>query len=306
MQIVYCYEGMNLISIAEMTEKQARTYLEDLLWNGEPICPHCGQRKSTKVDGKTTREGLYSCSKCRKPFTVTVGTIMHRSHLPIKKWLIAFYLVCSSKKGISTLQLKRQLGLGSYRTAWLLVNKIRKAMESNPDFCKLFGYVEADETYVGGKDKGGKPGRGSGKKSIVAGVQERNGNVKSQPVKRVDAETLKSFILEHVDTRSILLTDEWRSYNKVGKLMTDHMVVNHSRGEYVRGDVSTNWIESFWSLLKKGIGGIYHHVSKKYLALYCSEFDFRWNHRKVSDFECFENALRGVIGKRVDYASLTA
>ena len=168
---------MNLLTIAEMTEKQARTYLEDLLWNGEPICPHCGARKSTSINGESTRDGLYSCSKCRSEFTVTVGTIMHRSKLPIKKWLVAFYLVCSSKKGIPALQIQRQLGLGSYRTAWLLVNKIRKAMEINPEFCKLFGYVEADETYVGGKGKGGKRGRGSEKKTPVAGVQERNGNV---------------------------------------------------------------------------------------------------------------------------------
>ena len=296
---------MNLIDIAEMTEEQARAYLEDLLWDGEPICPHCGQRKATKVDGKSTRDGLYSCSKCRKPFTVTVGTIMHRSHLPIKVWLMAFYLLCSSKKGISALQLKRQLGLGSYRTAWMLVNKIRKAMEVNPEFCKLFGYVEADETYTGGKGKGGKRGRGSDKKTAIAGVLERHGNVFCKPVKSVDSETLKAFVLQCVDSRSVLLTDEWRSYNKVGKMMNSHKVVNHGRGEYVRGDISTNWIESFWSLLKKGIGGIFHHVSVKHLALYCNEFSFRWNHRNDSDWECFEDALMGVVSKRLTYQTLT-
>jgi len=287
-----------------MTEKQARTYLEDLLWKGVPTCPHCGHRKATKVDGDSTRDGLYACSKCRKPFTVTVNTIMHRSKLPIKTWLMAFYMVCSSKKGISALQLQRQLGIGSYRTAWMLVNKIRKAMEVNPEFCKLFGYIEADETYVGGKGKGGKRGRGSNKKTPIAGVLERNGNVFCKPVKSVDAETLKSFVLQCVDTRSVLLTDEWPSYNKVGKMMGGHKVVNHGRGEYVRGNISTNWIESFWSLLKKGIGGIFHHVSVKHLALYCNEFSFRWNHRNDTDGECFDDALRGVVGKRVTYQSL--
>jgi transposase-like protein len=295
---------MNLIKLAEMTEEDAREYLESLVWSDGVECPFCGSKHNYKLEGKTTRPGLYSCGKCRKPFTVTVNTIMHRSKLPIKTWLMAFFLVCSSKKGISALQVKRQLGLGSYRTAWMLVNKIRKAMEINPEFCKLFGYVEADETYVGGKGKGGKRGRGSEKKTPIAGVLERNGNVFCKPVKSVDADTLKSFVLQCVDSRSFLITDEWKSYNKVGKMMYGHEIVNHSHGEYVRGNISTNWIESFWSLLKKGIGGIFHHVSVKHLALYCNEFSFRWKHRNDSDFECFEDAIKGIVGKRITYKGL--
>jgi len=291
------------MTLAEMNEIQARTFLEKIVWGQNPTCPHCGHSHATTIEGDTARDGLYCCSKCRKQFTVTVGTVMHRSKLPIKTWLMAFYLVCSSKKGISSLQLQRQLGLGSYRTAWMLAQKIRKAMEMNPEFEKLFGYVEADETYIGGK--GNRRGRGSEKKTPIAGVQERSGNVYCKPVKHVDADTLQDFIKKAVDLRSVLITDEWKSYNKVGKLMTDHYVINHSTGEYVRGDISTNWIESFWSLLKKGIGGIFHHVSIKHLALYCDEFCFRWNHRNADDWTCFENALKSIVGKRIEYKQLT-
>lgn len=298
---------MNLIDIGNMTEIEAKAYLEKIVWGEKPVCPFCGHTHSYSLNGKTTRNGLYECASCGKPFTVTVNTIIHGSHLPIKVWLLAFYLVCSSKKGISALQLQRQLGIGSYRTAWSLNHRIRKAMEESPDFCKLFGYVEADETYVGGKGKGGKRGRGSQTKTPVIGLVQRNGRAKVKPVKHVDSKTLKEFIVDNVDTFSKILTDEWPAYNGIGKYFDfGHDVVNHKSGEYVRGDISTNWIESFWSLLKKGIGGVFHHVSVKYLGLYCDEFCYRWNTRKDSDGERFNQALKGIVGKRVQHSMLVA
>jgi len=298
---------MNLIELGQLTEEEARTYLETIIWVDQTVCPFCGSTKHYTFKGKAHRAGLYKCADCGKQFTVTVNTILHGSHLPIKTWLMAFYLMCSSKKGVSALQLQRQLGLGSYHTALSLTHKIRKAMQESPNFCKLFGYVEADETYIGGKGKGGKRGRGSKAKTPVAGIVQRNGKVRTQVVKRVDADTLKAFVLDNVDKYAKLITDEWPAYRGLGKEFTfGHAVVNHSQGEYVRGDLSTNWIESFWSLLKKGIGGVFHHVSVKYLGLYCDEFCFRWNTRKDSDSVRFEQALRQVIGKRVQYSTLVA
>ncbi len=186
----------------------------------------------------------------------------------------------------------------------VIKHKIRKAMKESPDFCKLFGYVEADETYVGGKGKG-KRGRGSQTKTPVIGLVQRNGKAKVKPVKHVDSKTLQEFIVNNVDTFSKILTDEWPAYNGIGKYFDfGHDVVNHRSGEYVRGDISTNWIESFWSLLKKGIGGVFHHVSVKYLGLYCDEFCYRWNTRKDSDGERFNQALKGIVGKRVQYSML--
>lgn len=297
---------MNLIELGNMTEEQAREYLESIIWANGIVCPFCGSTKNYILNGTSHRSGLHKCSDCHKQFTVTVNTIITDSHLPIKVWLLAFYLVCSSKKGISALQLQRQLGIGSYRTAWSLNHKIRKAMEESPDFCKLFGYVEADETYVGGKGKG-KRGRGSESKTPVIGLVQRNGKAKVKPVKHVDSKTLKEFIVDNVDTFSKILTDEWPAYNGIGKYFDfGHGVVNHRSGEYVRGDISTNWIESFWSLLKKGIGGVFHHVSVKYLGLYCDEFCYRWNTRKDSDGERFNQALKGIVGKKVQYSMLVS
>lgn len=297
---------MNLIELGNMTEDQTRQYLESIIWANGVVCPFCGSLKNYTLNGKSHRSGLHKCSNCHKQFTVTVNTIIADSHLPIKVWLLAFYLVCSSKKGISALQLQRQLGIGCYRTAWTLNHKIRKAMEESPDFCKLFGYVEADETYVGGKGKG-KRGRGSEAKTPVIGLVQRNGKAKIKPVKHVDSKTLQEFIVNNVDTFSKILTDEWPAYNGIGKYFDfGHAVVNHRSGEYVRGDISTNWIESFWSLLKKGIGGVFHHVSVKYLGLYCDEFCYRWNTRKDSDGERFNQALKGIVGKRVQYSILVA
>lgn len=286
---------MNLIEIGQLSESEARTYLESIVWPNGPVCPHCGNTHAVRIQGPTSRDGLYSCSKCRREFTVTVNTILHRSHLPIKTWLVAFYLMCSSKKGISALQLQRNLGIKTYKTAWKMSHAIRKAMQECDSFTKLFGDVEVDETYVGGKDKNGKRGRGSRAKTPIVGLVQRKGNVKTQPVDRVDSDTLKAIILDNVRQDSRILTDEWKAYTGIGiHFDGGHEVVNHSDGEYVKGDISTNWIESYWSLLKKGIGGVFHHISKQHLAKYCDEFNFRWNYRKVSDGVRFDKALLGI------------
>lgn len=298
---------MNINELGQLSENEARELLEKVLWGENPVCPFCGNTHAYALHGETTRNGLYECASCGKPFTVTVNTIMHRSHLPIKTWLMAFYFVCSSKKGVSALQLQKMLGLGSYRTAWLLVHKIRKAMEESPDFCKFFCDIEVDETYVGGKDIGhNRRGRNTAKKTPVVGMVERtSGKVKIKPVKRVDAKTLHKFVLENAEKFSTIITDEWQGYAGIGKHFDGgHHKVNHSKKEFVNGSLSTNWIESFWSLLKKGVGGIFHHVSVKHLGLYCDEFSFRWNNRKQDNWFIFQAALKGIAGKRLEYATL--
>lgn len=287
---------MNLIKIGQLSENEARNYLESIIWQDGVVCPHCKAKTAYALHGEAHRNGLYKCSSCGKQFTVTTNTILHGSHLPIKTWLVAFYLMCSSKKGISALQLQRNLGIKTYKTAWKMAHAIRNAMQETDSFAKLFGDVEVDETYVGGKDRNGKRGRGSRAKTPIVGLAQRKGKVKTQPVDRVDSDTLKAIILDNVRQDSRILTDEWKSYTGIGiHFDGGHEVVNHGSGEYVKGDISTNWIESYWSLLKKGIGGIFHHISKQHLAKYCDEFNFRWNYRKVSDGVRFDKALLGIV-----------
>src|SRR5208337_587325 len=191
---------MNLSEIGKLTEEEAREYLEKILWPNGPVCPHCGQQGAWTLNGESYRDGLYKCKACKEPFTVTIGTIMEDSHLPIRKWLIAFHLMCSSKKGISALQLQRELGLGSYQTAWHMAHRIRLAMNEDQTLKPLSRTVEVDKTYVGGKPRKGnaggsdkpksKRGRGTSKTPVLALV-ERNGRAISRPIKSVDAKTLK-------------------------------------------------------------------------------------------------------------------
>ena len=271
------------MSIAEMTEKQARTYLEDLLWKGVPTCPHCGHRKATKVDGDSTRDGLYACSKCRKPFTVTVNTIMHRSKLPIKTWLMAFYMVCSSKKGISALQLQRQLGIGSYRTAWMLVNKIRKAMEVNPEFCKLFGYIEADETYFRESHKGDrhldrKPRKRGGKASQrglskeqipVLIARDRDGHTTDAVLDSANTEEISRVISPLIDNDVLLCSDGSRIYQAFAKMKNlTHKIINASAGEYIKeGAYHIQNVNAYDSRLKNWMRH-FNGISTKYLESY--------------------------------------
>ncbi len=307
---------MNLNEVSKFTEEQAREYIEKILWPNDPVCPHCLHKGAWPINGESHRDGLYKCTACRKPFTVTVGTVMESSHITIRQWVIAFHLMCSSKKGISALQLKRNLGLGSYQSAWHLAHRIRLAMNEDPMLKLLNGTVEVDETYIGGKprkekrdEKNPKPkakrGRGTNKVPVLALV-ERNGNAVSMPVEKVNAKTLKRAIKEVCHKTSCIMTDEWPSYRGIGKdFAGGHKVINHGIGEFVKGNASTNTAESFFALLKRGIHGAFHHVSKIHLHRYCDEFSFRWNHRKVNDGERTVAAIKGGNGKRLMYRQET-
>ncbi|MFH1113773.1 MAG: IS1595 family transposase [Pseudomonadota bacterium] len=308
---------MDLSQITEMTEAEARTFLELVRWPHGPVCPHCGNKKAYRLEGEKTPPGTWKCSACRKKFTVTVDTVMHRSHIPLRKWVMAFHLMSSSKKGISALQLQRNLGIKNYKNAWHLAHRVRAAMTEG--LVPLKGTVEVDETYVGGKprkeNKGGsgnpyaepkknKRGRGTSKTPVLALV-ERNGNVYSKPIEHVDAKTLKGAIKETVHKDSTIMTDEWASYEGIGKDFSGgHETVKHNDGEFARGDVWTNSAESYFALLKRGVHGSFHHVSKQHLYRYCNEFSFRWNRRKIDDGERTICIIQGVGGKRLTYKPL--
>jgi transposase-like protein len=294
--------SLTFAQATELTEEQAREYFEAILWPGGPVCPHCGAQKVWKEKSAAVRAGVYKCAECRKEFTVTIGTVLEDSHIPIRKWLMAFCLMISSKKGVSALQLQRNLGLGSYKSAWHLAHRIRYAMTEGT-LCKpLTGTVEVDETYIGGKTREGKRGRGSERKTPVVALVERNGRVRSKPIERVNAKTLKGAIRENVHRDSRIMTDEWAAYTGIGKeFKGGHEVVNHGNGEYTRGDAYTNSVESYFALLKRGVHGIFHHVSKTHLHRYCDEFSFRWNYRKVDDGERMIEAVKGATGKRLMY-----
>ncbi|MDD5556551.1 MAG: IS1595 family transposase [bacterium] len=294
---------MNLIEISRMSENEAREYVESIRWPQGPVCPHCGDKKRAyPLKGKATRSGVYKCGACRKQFTVTVGTVLHRSHISLRQWIIAFHLMCSSKKGVSALQLQREMGLKSYQAAWFLAHRIRAAMKEDPLASLLDGTVEADETYIGGKGKpGSKRGRGTSKMPVVALIS-RKGRAYSKPVERVNAKELKGAIRKMVSKDSRIITDEWKAYQGIGREFAGgHESVNHGEKEYARGDVHVNNAESYFALLKRGVHGIFHHVSREHLGRYCDEFSFRWNHRKVSDGERTIAAIRGIAGKRLAY-----
>lgn len=299
---------MNILEIGRMSDEQARDYLEKIRWPEGPVCPHCGSKDCTRMEGDKHRHGCIQCNECRNQFTVTVGSVMESSHIPLVKWVMAFHLICSSKKGCSALQLQRELGLGSYRTAWFMAHRMRHAMNGEPMQAMLKGDVEVDETYVGGKPryKGqSKRGRGTKKKPVVALV-ERDGNVRVRPIENVTAETLHSEIVSTVNNSATIITDQLSSYGGIGeKFQSGHETVNHSQKEYARKTpkrvVHTNTVESFFALIKRGHYGVYHSMSKKHLHRYCSEFGFRWNHRRVSDSVRTVAAIAGSAGKRLVY-----
>jgi transposase-like protein len=301
---------MTLTEIAKMTEDDARDYLEKLRWPNGPVCPHCESQDVTRLHGEKHRAGTIQCNGCREQFTVTVGGVMESTHVPLVKWVLAFHLLCSSKKGMSALQLQRELNLGSYRTAWFMAHRIRHAMEGQPMQEQLKGYVEADETYVGGKPrfKGqSKRGRGTTKAPVMVLV-ERDGNSVCKPLQRVSSKELGGEIKKAVSENAMLITDELPVYVGIGRHFEGgHEVVKHGQKQYVRKtqgglSINTNTAESFNALIKRGHYGIYHSMSKKHLHRYCSEFSFRWNHRKTNDSVRTEAALRQAEGKRLTYA----
>ena len=300
---------MAAIDIGRLKENQARKILEGIRWKDGVTCPHCGSKDVTRLKSdknKKTRDGVIQCNHCRKQFTVTTNTVMHGSHITLRQWVQAFYSVCTHKKGVSALQLQRNLGLGSYRSAWYLAHRIRLAMQEFVIHGALKGTVEVDETYIGGKPRktennNHKRGRGTDKAPVMVLV-ERNGRSVSRPVENVTGETLKSAIRETVHKKSVIMTDEWKSYRGIGKdFEGGHYVVNHGEGIYAVGIVNTNTAESYFAILKRGVHGTFHHVSKKHLFRYCDEFSFRWNHRRVNDGARVVRAIEGMEGKRMRY-----
>jgi transposase-like protein len=296
-------------SILNMDDAAAMAYLEGLLWPNGACCRHCGSVNVYRMQGATCRLGLHRCRDCKKQFTVTVGTIFEDSHLPICTWVKAIHLMCSSKKGISALQLQRNLGLGSYKTAWHMAHRIRLAMKCEPAAGLLSGNVQVDETYVGAdrhsknlKSDPAKPrkrGRGTDKTAVLALVSS-DGRARSMPIEHVDIKTLKAAMEERVAPTATIVTDELNSYPKAAAGFADHQTVCHSAEDYVNAEgYHTNEAESFFSLMKRGVYGVFHHVSPKHLHRYCDEFDFRWSNRTVKDAERREVALKQVEGKRL-------
>jgi len=303
-------------AVPNFTESEALAYFEKMRWPEGPACINCGSADGVyRLQGKSTRPGLLKCRECKAQFSVTVDTVMEDTHLPLSLWAKAFHLMASSKKGISALQMQRQLGIGSYRTAWHLCHRIRYAMEADIKPGMLKGQVQVDETWVGGKYR---VGSGEDRKSQfenktpVVALVETNGNVRSKPLERVDHTTLRAALTEVVDPSSQIVTDDHSAYPvAVGCFDGGHETVNHSKEEYWRKQwnektggveiITTNTAESYFSLLKRGIIGSFHHVSKKHLHRYCAEFDFRWNGIEMMDSQRRDAAVRGGEGKRLFY-----
>lgn len=254
-------------------------HLEAIRWNSKPKCPYCGSPHYSDMKN----EHRYHCNNCNTSFSVTVGTIFHNTKLPLQKWFLAVSLVINAKKGIAARQLARDIHV-TKDTAWRMLMQIRKAMYEYGDL--LQGIIEADETYIGGKNKNrhkdkkttSGQGRGGKDKQPVFGVIERNGKVRAQAVKDVTKKTLQSIIMENVKKGSTIMTDEWLAYRGLSKKYA-HKVIKHGEGKYVDGDIYTNTLEGFWSLFKRGFVGQYHQLSKRYLGRYLDEFCFRYNNR---------------------------
>jgi transposase-like protein len=301
--------NVNLTNPIFHDEDKARAHIEAQRWNGEPSCPHCGSDHVRRMGGKT-QAGMFLCNDCRDKFTVRTGTVMERSHVPLHKWLLATHIMAASKKGMSAKQMERMLGV-TYKTAWFLCHRIREAMDGANPTGPLGGpgkIIEADETYVGGKfsnkhaAKREMRGPRLNEKQAVVALVERDGYVRSFHVARVTGPLLRSVLVANVDRKSWLMTDEHAGYITVGREFSGHASVAHGRGEYGRhGVVHTNTVENFFSIFKRGIIGVYHHVSEAHLNRYCAEFDLRANTRDMSDGERANEILMGGIGRRLTY-----
>ncbi len=286
-------------------EEKAREWIEASRWPDGPVCPFCGQLDSvSKLGGKSMGPGWFHCSDCRNKFTVRVGTLYERSHIPLHKWLFATHMVTSSKKGMSSLQLSRMLGL-SYKSAWFMVHRIREGMtpaKRGP----IGGHnrvVESDETVIGGKAKNRAYAKKPPKKHTVLTLVDRDGDSHSFHVANVKAKTLREAIVRVVDRKSHFVTDELHSYEPIGKEFAGHTTVNHSAKEYVRlgGFAHVNTAECRFSLMKRAVFGTHHSISEAHLHRYLTEWDFKFNTRKNSDGERAALALKGIEGKRLTY-----
>ncbi len=296
-------------------EQAAYEFIEARVWAEGRVCPHCGVvERSGKLQGKSTRIGVYKCYACRKPFTVKVGTIFEDSHIKLHIWLQAIFLLCSSKKGISSNQLARTLGV-TLKSAWFLSHRIRHAMATDGGVFGAGGEtIEMDETYYGRDNTAeltaenpARPHKDRRPKRAVVSLVQRDGVAKSFHVTGLNQENMRNLITANVSKEARLLTDESRLYFGANNLVNLHETIKHTRGEYARGDVHTNTVEGYFSIFKRGMRGIYQQCSEKHLHRYLAEFDFRYNNRmalNVNDTQRAENALRGVVGKRLTYQTV--
>lgn len=295
-------------------EEAAYAFVESRVWPNGPVCPHCGGTERNKLmGGASTRIGTYKCYDCRKPFTVKVGTIFESSHIPLRLWLQGIYLIAASKKGISANQLHRTLGI-TLKSAWFMGHRIREAMRDNST--DLLGgggsIVEADETYMASK-RGEKAIQGGGHRSKVLSLVSREGRTRSFHVANVDKDNLKPILLAHIAKDTHLMTDGAGHYKKIGQEFDLHESTNHTQKEYAKDSkvkgvrAHSNTVESYFGILKRGISGIYHHVSEEHLQRYVDEFDFRFTNRKsmgVDDVQRADLLLKGVVGKRLTYETI--
>jgi transposase-like protein len=284
-------------------QETARVYLESRLWSQGPRCPSCGIG-----DRITTRKGgYYRCNQCKTDFTVRTGTIFERSHVPLHKWIYAMYLVVTARKGISSMQLAKEIGV-TQKTAWFVLGRLREACGDK--FEKLSGVIEIDETYVGGKeankhaDRKLHAGRGAVGKTAVLGMRERGGRTRAAPIEATDSDVIHDEIREHIEPGSAIHTDEFAAYHGLDGFT--HESVNHGAGEFVRGDVTTNSIESFFAVFKRGVYGTFHHVSPKHMHRYVDEFSFRLNEGNVKRHttQRIDSFVDGTAGKRLTYKDL--
>lgn len=307
---------ITFLQILKWNDEQCRNYLAKMRWPDGVRCPKCGANNPYTITRKSPTKNqvrtLYRCRECKRQFTATVGTIFEDSHIPLNKWFAAIYLMCASKKGISAHQLHRQLDI-TYKSAWFMCHRVREAMRTKGVFEPLSGVVEADETYIGGKKRGhrvwheyeqdeirmglrDKPRHPRMDKEAVFGILERGGRVRSEHVETVNHKTLRKLMSDNIDFQNThLITDTHPAYRSIRRYVR-HDMINHEI-EYVNGIIHTQGIENYWSLLKRGLYGVFHHVDAKYLANYLNEFEYRYNRRKITDAERFASLMSQTQGR---------